>query len=436
MWVMSKYVSENNAEKLKNAESSNHQEALHSGLWGVQLPKTKHFQSTVKPRVMDRVAQTNTGGRAQASKRQNELLGLKMGEHEAAGHAFSTQRTQKEATRKKTTNYKLSRQRNRIIRKQGIWREAGSSDYSTGQELEADATPAEATTLTDKIPTVVISTLPAEGVAIMLDLEHTGMAKGESIADADIIQLALTISKYNIVQGKLQSEQLGKLCKYVHSARNITPYLQNKLNIKPSWHPRSPLRHAPKLRAVVDDVVSLLSECREKAGQSLPVVAMAHNGFACDAPVLYWNLQRRGIDAYGCFKKLEIASWFDSLEFARLVRGERKNNSVEELYRSEVDSTGGGLTFHNALDDCTATWDILKSQKFAAGLANSGWLAKSVASIESVVLKIRAAKEKKAAAAQAAGSGASGTRKRPTCSVCGQEGHNKSNKKKCPGPPQ
>eukprot|EP00966_Prymnesium_polylepis_P282179 6520334-Prymnesium_polylepis.1 len=93
---------------------------------------------------------------------------------------------------------------------------------------------------------------------------------------------------------------------------------------------------------------------------------MAHNGFACDAPVLYWNLQRRGIDAYGWLKKVGIGSWFDSLEFARLVRGERKGNSVEELYRSEVDSTGGGLTFHDALDDCTATWDILKSAKFAA----------------------------------------------------------------------
>eukprot|EP00966_Prymnesium_polylepis_P200631 4648894-Prymnesium_polylepis.1 len=46
---------------------------------------------------------------------------------------------------------------------------------------------------------------------------------------------------------------------------------------------------------------------------------MAHNGFACDVPVLYWNLQRRGTDAYGWLKKVGIGSWFDSLEFARLV---------------------------------------------------------------------------------------------------------------------
>eukprot|EP00966_Prymnesium_polylepis_P207948 4817026-Prymnesium_polylepis.1 len=72
--VMSKYVSENNTNKLKNAETSNHQEALHSGLWGVQLPKTKHFTASVQPRVMDRVVQTNAGGRAQASMRHNKRI--------------------------------------------------------------------------------------------------------------------------------------------------------------------------------------------------------------------------------------------------------------------------------------------------------------------------------------------------------------------------
>ena len=76
---------------------------------------------------------------------------------------------------------------------------------------------------------------------------------------------------------------------------------------------------------------------------------------------------------------------------------------MEELYRSEVDSTGGGLTFHDALDDCTVTWDTLKSAKFAAGLSNSTWLAKSVMSTESMALKIRAAKEKKGQAAPVAG---------------------------------
>ena len=104
----------------------------------------------------------------------------------------------------------------------------------------------------------------------------------------------------------------------------------------------------------------------------------------CDAPVLYWNLQRRGIDAYAWFKSAGIASWFDSLEFARLVRGEKKGNSVEQLYLSEVDDTGGGLTFHNALDDCTATWAFLKSGKFVAGLSNAVWVAKSTLSLESL----------------------------------------------------
>jgi hypothetical protein len=427
--IFAKYVSDNNAEKLKNAESSNHQEALHSGLWGVQLPKTKHFTASVQPRVMDRVAQTNAGSRKQASMRQNALLGLETGVHELHGLSLATQRAGKEAARKKTPQYKLSRQKNRMIRKQGIWREKGSSDYATGQELDSDSAPAEpeAVTPTDQIPPTVISTLPPKGVAVMIDLEHGGMAKGESIADPDIIQLALTISKFEITRdGKLKSEQLGKLSSYVHSARNISTFLQNKLRIKPSWHPRSPLRHAPKLRAVADDVASLLQEHRKQAGLSLPVVFMAHNGFSCDAPVLYWNLQRRGIDAYGWFKKLGVDRWFDTLEFARLVRGEKKGNSVEELYRSEVDATGGGLTFHDALDDCLATWQVLESSKFQAGMSKPVWLAKSVLSIQSLTLKIRAAKEKKDAQPAAEGGG---TRKRKSCSICGQVGHTKP---KCP----
>lgn len=45
-----------------------------------------------------------------------------------------------------------------------------------------------------------------------------------------------------------------------------------------------------------------------------------------------------------------------------------------------------------------------------------------------------AAKEKKDQAAPAAGPTGGGARKRGACSVCGQLGHNKSNKKKCPGP--
>ena len=38
---------------------------------------------------------------------------------------------------------------------------------------------------------------------------------------------------------------------------------------------------------------------------------------------------------YGWFKEVKITAWFDSLEFARLVRGERKGNSVEELYTDQ-----------------------------------------------------------------------------------------------------
>eukprot|EP00966_Prymnesium_polylepis_P233448 5399076-Prymnesium_polylepis.1 len=52
-----------------------------------------------------------------------------------------------------------------------------------------------------------------------------------------------------------------------------------------------------------------------------------------------------------------------------------------------------------------------------------------------MALKIRAAKEKKGQAAPAAGPTGGGARKRGACSLCGQLGHNKSNKKKCPGPP-
>ena len=319
------------------------------------------------------------------------------------------------------------------MRKQQVWREKGSTDYATGQELDSDSTPAEPTTQTDQIPATVISSLPLQFVGVMFDLEHGGMAKGESIADPDMIQVGLTVSKCEIRKGKLKSEQLGKLSKYVHSRRNITPYLQNKLGIKPSWHPRSPLRHAPQLRAVINDVGSLLQECRDKAGSSLPVVFMAHNGFACDAPVLYWNLQRIGVDAYGWFKKIGIDRWLDTLEFARLVRGEKKGNGVQELYASEVDSTGGGLTFHDALDDCVATWAVLESQRFEAGLSNAVWLAKSVMSTEGLVLKIRATREKKAAQKAPA---TNGPRKRGACSVCGKQGHNKGNKKKCPGPPK
>jgi hypothetical protein len=378
------------------------------------------------------VAQTNAGSRQAATARQNELLGIAVGEHEAKIGAAMGKRASKEAARKKTPPCKLSRQRARMIRKSQVWREAGSGDYATGQELD-DVVP-EPITPTDKIPAKDISSLPLEGVAIMIDLEHGGTAKGGSIADYHMLQLAMLLFKYKISGKKLTSTPLGKYSTYVHSTKAISPVLQAKLGIKPASHPHSVLRHAPKPRAVFEKVATLVAENRAKAGQKLPVVAMAHNGFACDAPVLYWNLQRVGFDSYGWFKKVGIDIWFDSLLFARLVRGEKGGNSVKELYESEVDRTGGGLTFHDALDDCTATWDFLTTPKFAARMTDVACVRKSVLSTESLVAQVRKAKEQKAAKASQSSTGTKRPRGPSICSICGQSGHNKNNKRKCPGP--
>ena len=104
------------------------------------------------------------------------------------------------------------------------------------------------------------------------------------------------------------------------------------------------------------------------------------------------------------------------------------------------------------------TWAWLKVPRFAALLAHAPYILKSTMSSESLVLKIRAAAAKKAAATAAADGGAgaqaggpatasgaasaSGAatdtgkkRKTGACTVCKQLGHNRNNKRKCPGPP-
>ena len=72
--------------------------------------------------------------------------------------------------------------------------------------------------------------------------------------------------------------------------------------------------------------------------------------------------------------------------YARRVFGRKGGTSLEDLYKELVAGDGGGLSFHNAMDDVLATWSVLEAPELSCELQGSH-VCNSVMSLSDMVLK-------------------------------------------------
>ena len=117
--------------------------------------------------------------------------------------------------------------------------------------------------------------------------------------------------------------------------------------------------HGVSLRSVYDELRAFTDGCD----------MLSYNGNGYDAPILYYNLARLGLDF-----AFDGRTWYDALLLERIhtegmvdANGEKVHNNLTAAYTRYYGHPFQGA--HNSLDDVLATIEVFKAQVAAHGWA-------------------------------------------------------------------
>ena len=242
--------------------------------------------------------------------------------------------------------------------------------------------------------------LPDECLIVVVDYEHTGAQKGETLLDQEIWEKGAFTLRFSRQAGTIRTEPRGSISTFVNSTKKMAVYSQGLA--RQAGATPDVLRNADALNTIVESWLQELGRAATlREGGKLPIVIAAHDCFAVDAKLLYWGMLRAGMQPFARLAREGVIGFMDTRRIAKLLPSHMQRKLIapgkprpsfdnKALFEAFVPTPAKwAVMWHQAFDDARATAAWLSSDEFRTVLCR-GELGDSLVSLAQVVLMVHA----------------------------------------------